>query len=171
MRAEAYRLAEHVSPQAPDELQQSWRQAGKLPPDDPIELLRAHLSEAVDRGHLQPAVAEGLARDLDAHADIERGRGTRAAGQVDDPRTPVNRSSGTDPGEGTMTTAASRETRAGRTTRAARAATGPTTEDLRRTVHIYAESIRQLTLTNQELRAALHEQASVTELSRKAVHR
>ena len=44
-------------------------------------------------------------------------------------------------------------------------------EDLRRTVHIYAESIRQLTLTNQELRAALHEQAGVTELSRKAVHR
>ena len=103
VRQEAIRLAEHVRPEALDELQRQWRATGKLPAGEPVQLLRdlaAEMSQAVRareatgrpveairlaRSHVEDA----LGRDLQSRAAIERGEGVRDGGTVDDPRTPA----------------------------------------------------------------------------------
>ncbi|RKF24639.1 hypothetical protein D7I43_24985 [Micromonospora globbae] len=102
VRQEAMKLAEHVRPEALDELQRQWRATGKLPAGDPVQLLRdlsAEMSKAVRAGEAdgrpveairlaQNHVEEALARDLQGRAGTERGQGVRDAGTVDNPRTP-----------------------------------------------------------------------------------
>ncbi|MEU3457208.1 hypothetical protein ABZ671_26925 [Micromonospora sp. NPDC006766] len=102
VRQEAMKLAEHVRPEALDELQRQWRATGKLPAGDPVQLLRdlaAEMNQAIRAGEAdgRPVeairlayshVEEALARDLQGRAAAERGEGIRDAGTVDNPRTP-----------------------------------------------------------------------------------
>ncbi|WP_432049935.1 hypothetical protein [Verrucosispora sp. NA02020] len=104
VRHEAMKLAEHVRPEALDELQRQWRATGRLPAGEPVQLLRdlaAQMNQAIRAGEAdgQPVeairlaqnhVEEALARDLYSRAAAERGEGVRAGGTVDDPRTPVD---------------------------------------------------------------------------------
>ncbi|MBP1782712.1 F0F1-type ATP synthase membrane subunit b/b' [Micromonospora sp. HB375] len=104
VRKEAMTLAEHVRPEALDELQRQWRANGKLPAGEPVQLLRdlaAEMSQAIRTGDAygQPVegirlahsqVEEALARDLHGRAAAERGEGVRDGGMPDDPRTLVN---------------------------------------------------------------------------------
>ncbi|MFF5217851.1 hypothetical protein [Micromonospora sp. NPDC000442] len=104
VRQEAMKLAEHVRPEALDELQRQWRATGRLPAGEPVQLLRdlaAHMNQAIRAGEAagrpveairlaQIHVEEALARDLHSRAAAERGEGVRAGGTADDPRTPVD---------------------------------------------------------------------------------
>nr|WP_152332243.1 hypothetical protein [Micromonospora purpureochromogenes] len=101
VRKEAMTLAEHVRPEALDELQRQWRAAGKLPAGEPVQLLRdlaAEMSQAIrsSDSYGRPVegirlahshVEEALARDLHGRAAAERGEGARAGGIQDHPRT------------------------------------------------------------------------------------
>ncbi|MEV7268087.1 hypothetical protein AB0N38_31475 [Micromonospora aurantiaca] len=101
VRKEAMTLAEHVRPEALDELQRQWRAAGKLPAGEPVQLLRdlaAEMSQAIrsSDSYGRPVegirlahshVEEALARDLHGRAAAERGEGVRAGGMPDHPRT------------------------------------------------------------------------------------
>jgi hypothetical protein len=104
VRAEAMRIATHVRPESLDELQRRWRDTGRLPPGDPVGLLRAaavELREAAVAGGLDGHTveafripADGIDRavvtELAARAAAERGDATQAAGVLDNPRTPVD---------------------------------------------------------------------------------
>ncbi|WP_139233187.1 hypothetical protein [Micromonospora sediminimaris] len=104
VRQEAMKLAEHVRPEALDELQRQWRATGKLPAGEPVQLLRdlaAEMNQAVRAGEAagrpveairlaRSHVEEALARDLQSRAAAERGEGVRDGGTVDDPRTPAD---------------------------------------------------------------------------------
>ncbi len=72
VRAEAGRLAAHVSPEALDRLQREWRAAGMAPAADAAELLGQLAREAADTGAMPRAVADGLAASLQAQAVTER---------------------------------------------------------------------------------------------------
>ena len=101
VRQEAMTLAEHVRPEALDELQRQWRAADKLPAGESVQLLRdlaVEMSQAIRTGDAngQPVegirlahshVKEALARDLHGRAAAERGEGVRDGGTLDDPRT------------------------------------------------------------------------------------
>ncbi|MEV4210208.1 hypothetical protein [Micromonospora sp. NPDC049662] len=101
VRQEAMKLAEHVRPEALDELQRQWRATGKLPAGEPVQLLRdlvVEMNQVLRAGGTggQPVeairiaqghVEEALARDLRSRAAAERGEGVRDGGTVDDPRT------------------------------------------------------------------------------------
>ncbi|MFC0101092.1 hypothetical protein ACFFKH_26710, partial [Micromonospora marina] len=104
VRKEAMTLAEHVRPEALDELQRQWRAAGKLPAGEPVQLLRdlaAEMSQAIrsSDSYGRPVegirlahshVEEALARDLHGRAAAERGEGVRAGAMPDHPRTAVD---------------------------------------------------------------------------------
>lgn len=104
VRHEAMKLAEHVRPEALDELQRQWRATGKLPAGEPVQLLRdvaAEMNQAVRAGEAdgrpveairlaRSHVEEALARDLQSLAAAERGEGVRDGGTVDNPRTPAD---------------------------------------------------------------------------------
>ncbi len=104
VRQEAMKLAEHVRPEALDELQRQWRATGRLPAGEPVQLLRdlaTQMNQAIRAGEAdgrpveairlaQNHVEEALARDLHSRAAAERGEGVRAGGTIDDPRTPVD---------------------------------------------------------------------------------
>lgn len=101
VRQEAMKLAEHVRPEALDELQRQWRATGKLPAGEPVQLLRdlaAEMNQAIRTGDTggrsvegirlaQSHVEEAFARDLQGRAAAERGEGVREGGALDDPRT------------------------------------------------------------------------------------
>ncbi len=101
VRKEAMTLAEHVRPEALDELQRQSRAVGKLPAGEPVQLLRdlaAEMSQAIRTGYADGRPVEGirlahshveeaLARDLHGRAAVERGEGVRDGGTLDDPRT------------------------------------------------------------------------------------
>jgi hypothetical protein len=90
VRAEAARLAEHVSPEALDRLQRILREAGQTPAADATGLLRQYATAAVVDGALPPAAAEAIARDLDRHAAAEHRQATVSAGTPDNPRTGID---------------------------------------------------------------------------------
>ncbi|WP_157746076.1 hypothetical protein [Micromonospora purpureochromogenes] len=104
VRQEAMKLAEHVRPEALDELQRQWRATGRLPAGDPVQLLRdlaAEMNQAIRTGEgdgrpveairlAQGHVEEALARDLQSRAAAERGEGVSDSGAVDNPRTLVD---------------------------------------------------------------------------------
>ncbi|MEW2385736.1 hypothetical protein AB0873_27105 [Micromonospora sp. NPDC047707] len=101
VRQEAMNLAQHVRPEALDELQRQWRASGRLPAGEPVQLLRdlaAEMNQAIRAGEAdgQPVeairlaqghVEKALARDLQRRAAAERGEGVRDGGTVDNPRT------------------------------------------------------------------------------------
>lgn len=101
VRKEAMTLAEHVRPEALDELQRQWRAVGKVPAGEPVQLLRdlvTEMSQVIRTGDAdgrpvegirlaQSHVEEALVRDLHGRAAAERGEGVRAGGKLDDPRT------------------------------------------------------------------------------------
>ncbi|WP_406043230.1 hypothetical protein OG799_04085 [Micromonospora sp. NBC_00898] len=104
VRQEAMKLAEHVRPEALDELQRHWRATGKLPAGDPVQLLRdlaAEMNQAIRTGDAdrrpieairlaQGHVEEAVARDLQSRAAAERGEGVSDSRPVDNPRTLVD---------------------------------------------------------------------------------
>lgn len=95
------RLAEHVRPEALDELQRQWRASGRLPAGEPVQLLRdlaAEMNQAIKVGEAdgrpveairlaQGHVEEALVRDLQRRAAAEGGEKVRAGGKVDNART------------------------------------------------------------------------------------
>ncbi|MEU1590547.1 hypothetical protein [Micromonospora sp. NPDC005710] len=101
VRQEVIKLAEHVRPEALDELQRQWRATGKLPAGEPVQLLRdlaAEMNQAIRAGEAngrpvegirlaQSHVEEALDRDLQGRSAAERGEGVREGGALDDPRT------------------------------------------------------------------------------------
>ncbi|MFF0659459.1 hypothetical protein [Micromonospora tulbaghiae] len=101
VRQEAMRLAEHVRPEALDELQRQWRTSGRLPAGEPVQLLRdlaSEMNQAIRAGEAdgrpleavrlaQGHVEEALARDLRSRAAAERGERVRDGGTVDNART------------------------------------------------------------------------------------
>ncbi|MFD6756136.1 MULTISPECIES: hypothetical protein [Micromonospora] len=87
VRAEAVKLAEHVSPEALDRLQRAYRSGGKTPAADAAGLLRHYARDAAAEGLLPDAVAEATRRQLDAYASRQRAEATTASGTADLPRT------------------------------------------------------------------------------------
>ncbi|MEU4398251.1 hypothetical protein [Micromonospora orduensis] len=103
VRQEATKLAQHLRPEALDELQRQWRAMGKLPAGEPVQLLRdlaAEMNQAIRAGEAagrpveairlaRSHVEEALVRDLQSRAAIERGEGARDGGTVNNPCTPA----------------------------------------------------------------------------------
>lgn len=90
VRAEAGQLMEHVSVEALDELQRSWRAAGKAPAADAVGLLKQYTTQEMAAGRLQPVVADAMAAHLDGVAAHNRREGVQAAGAADNPNTAVD---------------------------------------------------------------------------------
>lgn len=90
VRAEAAKLAEHVSPEALDRLQRIYRSAGKTPAADATGLLRQYASDAAASGALSDAAAGSIGQQLDAHAAQEQAKAAAASGRIDLPDTAVD---------------------------------------------------------------------------------
>ena len=88
VRAEAGRLAAHISPEALDRLQRDWRAAGKTPAADAAGLLTQVVREAADMGVMPRAAADSLVASLNTQATVERRAADLEAAQPDTPGTP-----------------------------------------------------------------------------------
>jgi len=73
VRAEAGRLAAHVSPEALDTLQRQWRAAGRAPAADAAGLLAQYARDASAAGHISAAAADHLAASVRQAATAEPG--------------------------------------------------------------------------------------------------
>jgi hypothetical protein len=109
VRTEVGRLAEHVSPEALDQLQRQWRAEGKAPAANAANLLAQYARQARISGTLPPVVADGLeatarrasaarggdaaeadGRHLSGYAGAERRAGTIDDGSPDLTGTPAD---------------------------------------------------------------------------------
>jgi len=87
VRAEAGRLAAHISPEALDRLQREWREAGLVPAADAAELLAQTAREAARTGVMPDAAADSLTAALYARAATERRAADQDKAQPDNPAT------------------------------------------------------------------------------------
>lgn len=87
VREEAGRLAEHISPEALNALQVSWRNAGNVPAADAAGLLAQYAQDAAERGAMPRTAADALAASLRQRGDREAEAASRESGQADLPDT------------------------------------------------------------------------------------
>jgi len=87
VRTEAAKLAEHVSPEALDRLQRTYRSGGRAVAADAVELLRQYAKDAAAAGLMPDVVADSMSRKLAAHAAEARAAAADASGPADLPDT------------------------------------------------------------------------------------
>jgi hypothetical protein len=87
VRAEAVRLAAHISPEALDRVQREWRLAGQTPAADAAGLLIQAAREAVSTGAMSPAAADSIVASLKAQADTEQRAAALDNAETDNPTT------------------------------------------------------------------------------------
>lgn len=87
VRAEVGKLAAHVSPEALDNLQRTWREQGLVPAADAAGLLAQVAREAASAGQMPAVAADGLINTDRSQADTEQRAAELDDATPDDPDT------------------------------------------------------------------------------------